>query len=60
LRFAIEEQSRLDSDEEGLTLLWGEILDHHLVMIRQRAGTTQQLLDRNLKVLLSAVVRRMR
>jgi len=51
--------SRLDSREEGAALLLAEILNHHLIVRRERTSAAQQLLDRQLKVLFT-VVRRVR
>ena len=44
-------QSRLYGCEEGLALLFAEILDHHLIVVRQRTRPAEQLLDRELQVL---------
>lgn len=52
-------RSRLDGCEEGLALLFAEILDHHLIVVRQRTRPAEQLLDRELQVLGFALARRM-
>ena len=38
---AVGRCSRLDGFEEGDALVFGEVLDHHLVVRRQRTGATK-------------------
>jgi hypothetical protein len=42
--------------EKGFALLWAEILDHHLIVWRERTRATQELLDRELEILCFADV----
>jgi hypothetical protein len=39
------QRSRVDGEEEGFAFLFGEVLDHHLVMRWERARASHEFLD---------------